>query len=106
MRRGASADPRTELLGECGVNLLKNVRVRVHTAQVVNHAKERAALKTILESKICTLVSGISHSLKEDPSMASNNPRLAREVQALEKLVNATVNAMRSSASSGAAGGA
>jgi len=66
--------------------------------QVVNHAKERAALKTILESKISTLVNGISHSLREDPEFGHKNPRLTREVHALEKLVNATINAMRSTA--------
>ncbi|KAK3236584.1 hypothetical protein CYMTET_53285 [Cymbomonas tetramitiformis] len=62
--------------------------------QCANHAKERAALKTILESKIRTLVDGIGRSVQELPE-AQQHPRLTREVQALDKLVNATVNAMR-----------
>lgn len=68
--------------------------------QFANHAKERAALKTILESKIQTLVGDISSSavnLREHPGYTdgSQAARLVRQVTALDKLVGATVNAMR-----------
>ena len=48
--------------------------------QCANHTKERAALKTILESKIRTLVDGIGYSMKELPTEAQQHPRLGREV--------------------------
>jgi hypothetical protein len=48
--------------------------------QCANHNKERAALKTILESKVRTLVDSIGYSLKQLPEDAQRHPRLAREV--------------------------
>jgi hypothetical protein len=62
--------------------------------RVDGYTRERAALKTILENKISTLVEGISRSLRELPDEAQRHPRLAREVSALDRLVNATVHAM------------
>ena len=48
--------------------------------QCANHSKERTALKTILESKVRTLVDSIGYSLKQLPEDAQRHPRLAREV--------------------------
>ena len=62
--------------------------------RVEGYTRERAALKTILENKISTLVEGISRSLRELPHEAQRHPRLQREVNALDRLVNATVHAM------------
>ena len=65
--------------------------------QFANHAKERAALKTILESKIHALVNDISVSMSEMQGSAEDRQtsRMARQVMALDKLVGATINAMR-----------
>mmetsp|Transcript_35865 Transcript_35865/g.101536 ORF Transcript_35865/g.101536 Transcript_35865/m.101536 type:complete len:81 (-) Transcript_35865:595-837(-) len=65
--------------------------------QFANHSKERAALKTILESKIHTLVGDISASMSELQGSSADRQvaRMARQVMALDKLVGATINAMR-----------
>ena len=63
-------------------------------SRVEGFTRERAALKTILENKISTLVEGIGRSLRELPQEAQRHPRLTREVSALDRLVNATVQAM------------
>lgn len=65
--------------------------------QCENHAKERAALKTILENKVRTLLENVGKSLSELPREAQEHPRLFREVHALSKLVAATVNALKTS---------
>eukprot|EP00898_Chlorokybus_atmophyticus_P003663 jgi/Chlat1/4298/Chrsp29S04386 len=65
--------------------------------QVVNHSKERAALRTILEVKVKSLVDSIGQSLEGVSPSARHNPRLAKEVKSLDRLVAATVNAMRAS---------
>ena len=66
--------------------------------------KERAALRTILEHKVSTLVSSISSGVSAIPDGAAVRaaPRLQREVHALGKLVSATVTALaQSSANTG-----
>ena len=66
--------------------------------------KERAALRTILEHKVSTLVSSISSGVSAIPDGAAVRaaPRLEREVHALGKLVSATVTALaQSSANTG-----
>jgi len=68
----------------------------VANEKVEGFARERSALKTILESKIATLVEGIARSVKEMPEEARRHPRLTREVNALDRLVHATVQAMES----------
>ncbi|KAK9829931.1 hypothetical protein WJX72_008705 [[Myrmecia] bisecta] len=65
--------------------------------QCTNHAKERAALKTILDAKIRALVNEIGHSLAEMSPDVHRNPKLLRQVSALDKLVAATVAAMSAS---------
>lgn len=60
--------------------------------QCSNHAKERAALKTILDAKIKALVDDIGQSVSDLP--AERSPQIKRQVVALNKLVGATVNAM------------
>ncbi|KAL3152938.1 hypothetical protein ABBQ38_012240 [Trebouxia sp. C0009 RCD-2024] len=60
--------------------------------QCSNHAKERAALKTILDAKIKALVDDISQSVSDLPP--ERGPQIKRQVIALNKLVGATVNAM------------
>ena len=58
-------------------------------------ARERAALKTILENKIQSLVSGVNRSVEALGAESDQKaPRLRREVRALERLVAATVQAM------------
>ena len=44
--------------------------------QCANHAKERAALKTILDAKIRALVADISRSIQELPPEVCNTQRL------------------------------
>lgn len=64
--------------------------------QFANHAKERTALKTILESKIHALVGDIQQSVHSLGGEAGQpGSRILRQVGALDKLVGATVNAMR-----------
>ena len=53
-----------------------------------------SALKTILESKVSTLVEGIARSFEELGEDGRRHPRLAREISALDRLVTATVHAM------------
>ncbi|DBA91171.1 hypothetical protein WJX77_002837 [Trebouxia sp. C0004] len=60
--------------------------------QCSNHAKERAALKTILDAKIKALVDDIGQSVSDLPP--ERGPQLKRQVVALNKLVGATVSAM------------
>jgi chromosome segregation ATPase len=63
--------------------------------QCRNHSKERTALMTILDSKIRTLVESISRTMGDLPSEVASHPRFSREVHALEKLVGATIQAMK-----------
>lgn len=57
--------------------------------------RERAALRTILESKIRSLVAGVVRGVDAlGPAADDTAPRLRREVRALERLVAATVQAM------------
>ncbi|GAQ78682.1 Kinesin-like protein [Klebsormidium nitens] len=65
--------------------------------QCRTHTKERTALMTILDSKVRTLVESIARTLGELPGeVADAHPaRFAREVHALEKLVGATIQAMK-----------
>lgn len=63
--------------------------------KVAGFARERVALKTILENKIQSLVSGVNRSVDALGADADQKaPRLRREVRALERLVAATVQAM------------
>ena len=63
--------------------------------KVDGFARERAALKTILENKIQSLVSGVTRSVEALGAVSDQKaPRLRREVRALERLVAATVQAM------------
>ena len=63
--------------------------------KVDGFARERAALKTILENKIQSLVSGVTRSVEALGAESDQKaPRLRREVRALERLVAATVQAM------------
>jgi hypothetical protein len=63
--------------------------------KVDGFARERAALKTILENKIQSLVSGVNRSVEALGAESDQKaPRLRREVRALERLVAATVQAM------------
>lgn len=69
--------------------------------QFANHAKERTALKTILESKIHALVGDIqqsAHALAGEEAPRQAGARIVRQVGALDKLVGATINAMRAAA--------
>ncbi|KAK9805923.1 hypothetical protein WJX73_005541 [Symbiochloris irregularis] len=63
--------------------------------QATVSAKERAALKTILDAKMRPLVAGVVDSLMElAPEQAQDHPRILRQMGALEKLVASTVAAM------------
>ena len=63
--------------------------------KVNGFARERSALRTILENKIQSLVVGVGRSVDGLGAEADDNaPRLRREVRALERLVAATVQAM------------
>jgi hypothetical protein len=62
--------------------------------KVDGFARERAALRTILDNKISALVQGIGRSVEELGKEAARAPRLQREVKALDRLVAATVHAM------------
>lgn len=57
----------------------------------VSFFQERTALKTILEVKVKGLVDSVARNLSE----LGPEHRVAREVQALQKLINASVNAMK-----------
>jgi hypothetical protein len=70
-------------------------QVAVLKEQCRNHSKERTALMTILDSKIRTLVESISRTMGDLPSEVAAHPRFPREVHALEKLVGATIQAMK-----------
>ncbi|KAK9846008.1 hypothetical protein WJX81_008288 [Elliptochloris bilobata] len=61
-------------------------------------AKERAALLTILDAKVGALVADIAHGLRELPEQAQAHPQLQARVDALQRLVAATVRAMSSGA--------
>eukprot|EP00899_Mesostigma_viride_P011379 jgi/Mesvir1/20241/Mv13477-RA.3 len=66
------------------------LRDKCHT-----HRKERAALKTILDSKIRVLVASLCLSTSEMPAdLALQHPRFVRDLHSLDKLVAATVHAM------------
>ena len=66
----AAAEAATAAAGEAAV---LNDRMEGYT-------RERAALKTILQHKISTLVEGIARSVRELPGEAQRHPRLQREV--------------------------
>jgi len=61
--------------------------------QCATNEKERVALKTILELKIKGLVDGIARSVSEKAG-AGSAQMILREVQALQKLVNASAAAL------------
>ena len=63
--------------------------------QCTINAKERQALRVILENKIKTMVDAITTGLSS--SGGGDPQRLLREAAALQKLVNASVTAMKSS---------
>jgi hypothetical protein len=68
--------------------------------QLALHEKERRAIQTIMENKIKALTDAIAAVVQLDvdpttPSGAKNMQRLSREVQALQRLVNASVSALR-----------
>ena len=81
---GASSEPR------------ESAKESAATAEkVAGFARERAALKTILENKIQSLVAGVNRSVDALGTASDEKaPRLRREVRALERLVAATVQAM------------
>ena len=63
--------------------------------KVTAFARERSALRTILENKIQALVVGVGRSVDSlGDDLDTKAPRLRREVRALERLVAATVQAM------------
>lgn len=62
--------------------------------QCDSYAKERAALTTILDTKVQALVAELHRSIGELPDEARQHPRLPRQLAALDKLVQATINAM------------
>ena len=61
-------------------------------AQLANHTKERTALKTILRHKIRPLADDVRKSLNGTSS--DSKETVVRDMDALIKLVTATVNAM------------
>ena len=68
--------------------------------RIALHEKERRAIQTIMEQKIKALADAIASvlTLDMDPASAAgakNISRLSREVQALQRLVNASVSALR-----------
>ena len=64
--------------------------------KVTAFARERSALRTILENKIQALVVGVGRSVDSlGDDLDTKAPRLRREVRALERLVAATVQAMK-----------
>jgi hypothetical protein len=68
-----------------------------------NLTKERRAVQTIMEQKIRTLVEAISKAASASPQQPGGggaNPLLAREITALRRLVDASIAALRNSASS------
>ena len=75
---------------------MTHAKEQVHqlSEKVDGFTRERAALKTILESKVSTLVEGIARSFEELGEDGRRHPRLAREISALDRLVTATVHAM------------
>ena len=81
---------------ELHAQAVTHAKEQVHqlSEKVDGFTRERAALKTILESKMSTLVDGIARSLKELGDDGRRHPRLAREISALDRLVTATVHAM------------
>ena len=83
---GATASSTVVAAAEANVAQLKE--------KVDGFARERAALRTILDNKISALVQGIGRSVEELGKEAARAPRLQREVKALDRLVAATVHAM------------
>jgi len=66
----------------------------MHVGTGVSFPQERRAIQTIIEQKIKTLVDTIA-SVAGTAVTGAAGPRLMREVQALQRLVNASVNALR-----------
>lgn len=63
--------------------------------QVENHSRERAAIKTILDSKVQLLVGQILQGLEDLRGSGVEPPsRVMRQTNALSRLVAATVSAM------------
>jgi kinesin family protein 3/17 len=81
---------------ELHAQAVTHAKEQVHqlSEKVDGFTRERAALKTILESKMSTLVDGIARSFEELGDDGRRHPRLAREISALDRLVTATVHAM------------
>ena len=81
---------------ELHAQAVTHAKEQVHqlSEKVDGFTRERAALKTILESKVSTLVEGIARSFEELGEDGRRHPRLAREISALDRLVTATVHAM------------
>eukprot|EP00698_Gefionella_okellyi_P014420 TRINITY_DN4002_c0_g2_i1.p1 TRINITY_DN4002_c0_g2~~TRINITY_DN4002_c0_g2_i1.p1 ORF type:complete len:1024 (+),score=306.20 TRINITY_DN4002_c0_g2_i1:27-3098(+) len=66
--------------------------------QAETNSKERAALKTIMESKIKGLVDNVMHIVQETGELATvAGGRMHRDLSALQKLVNASIVALRNS---------
>ena len=62
------------------------------------HVKERRAIHTIMEQKIKTLVDAIAVAASAAPAPGFHpQQQLLREVQALQRLVNASITALRNS---------
>ena len=57
-------------------------------------AKERAALKTILEAKMRPLLASISENLSAEPGAELQGPSVHRQLTALDRLLRATIAAM------------
>ena len=65
-------------------------------ARLEEHQKERTALKTILESKMKVIVDDVATSLNSvDPTKPFVSSRVKREVDILQRLVNASVHALQ-----------
>jgi hypothetical protein len=66
---------------------------------VNTHEKERRAIQTIMEHKIKALTDAIASVAVQDlgtsPAGVRNVQRLVHEVQALQRLVNASIAALR-----------
>jgi kinesin family protein 3/17 len=61
--------------------------------RTLGHEKEKAALRTILEAKMKSLVDSIARGMTSGETAVSDN--MLREVSALQKLVNASIAALK-----------
>lgn len=75
--------------------------LEVLRSQAETNAKERAALRTIMESKIKSLVDNVmrivADSSSEPSALVPSHSKLHRELSALQKLVNASIVALKNS---------